>query len=83
MATAAKLKHPMIDQLIAYHRMRGDLERDHMGQWIVIYDSKLVGDGHESYDDAVEAARQIGLDDLDCLIRRVGSEAYILSSYRQ
>ncbi len=83
MATAAKLKHPMIDQLIAYHRMRGDLERDHMGQWIVIYDSKLVGDGYESYDDAVEAARQIGLDDLDCLIRRVGSEAYILSSYRQ
>ena len=79
MVTTARLKHPMIDQLIAYHRMRGDLERDYLGQWVIIYDSKLVGDGYESYDDAVEAARQRGLDDLECLIRRVGSEAYILS----
>ena len=30
-------------------------------------------------DNAVEAARQMGLDDLACLIRRVGLEAYILS----
>ncbi len=79
MVTAERLKHPMIDQLIAYHRMRGDLERDYLGQWVVIYDSKLVGDGYESYDHAVEAARQLGLNDLECLIRRVGSEAYILS----
>ena len=79
MATAARLEHPMIDQLIAYHQMRGDLERDYLGQWVVIYDSKLVGDGYETYDDAVEAARQLRLNDLECLIRRVGSEAHILS----
>ncbi len=79
MGTAARLTHPTIDQLLAYHQMRGDLERDHIGQWVVIYGSKLVGDGYESYDDAVEAARRRGLDDLECLIRRVGPEAHILS----
>lgn len=79
MATAERLEHPMIDQLMGYHRMREELERDHLGRWVIVHDSKLVGEGYDSYDNAVEAARQMGLDDLTCLIRRVGSEAYILS----
>lgn len=78
MATAERLEHPTIDQLTAYYRMREQLERDHLGRWVIVHDSKLVGGVYDSYDDAAEAARQLGLDVLACLIRRVGPQAHIL-----
>ena len=44
----AKLK----DDLDAYESMRGDLELEHFGKWVVIHNKKLVG----VYDDFQEAA---------------------------
>ena len=82
MAITERLKHPTIDQLTAYYRMREKLERDHPGRWVIVHDSKLVGADYASYDEAAEAARQMGLDALACLIRRVGPSAYILARGR-
>ena len=80
MATAGRFEHPLMGQAMVYHRMQGELERDYFGQWVIIHDSKLVG-GYGSYDDAEEAAQQMGLDVLACFIRQVGSEPIIILSY--
>ena len=80
MATEETLHHPMMDQVMAYHRMKEELERDYFGQWVVIHDSKFVG-GYDSYDDAEDAARQKGLDVLACFMRQVGSRPPIILSY--
>ena len=36
----------MLDQLMAYHLMREELERDHLGRWVIIHNSKLMGEDY-------------------------------------
>ena len=58
------------DQIEAYTAMRDQLERDHLGQWVVFYGEELVG----AYDDfqlaAESAVQRFGRGPY--LIRRVG-----------
>lgn len=81
MANDIRLEHPILDQTMNYLRMEEDLKRDHLGRWVIFHGSKLVGEDYDSYDDACEAARQMALDPLDCVIRQVGVEPPIILSY--
>ena len=39
-------------EIAAYERMQSDLEREHLGKWVVVHDEELIG----AYDDFEEAA---------------------------
>ena len=30
-------------EIAAYERMQGDLEREHLGKWVVVHDEELIG----------------------------------------
>ena len=62
----AKLK----EEIAAYEEMRGDLELDHYGEWVVIYNKKLVGAYGSNEKAAEEAAKRFGRGPF--LIRQVG-----------
>jgi hypothetical protein len=81
MATSELFDHPLANQVMAYQQMQEDLERNHFGRWVIIYESKLVGDDYESYKDAEVATQEMGLDVLACFIRQVGVDTAIFLSY--
>ena len=57
-------------EIAAYERMQSDLEREHMGKWVVVQDEQLIG-AYEGYWDAHEVAvRRFGRG--PCLVREVG-----------
>ena len=39
-------------EIAAYERMQSDLEREHLGKWVVVHDEELIG----AYDDFEDAA---------------------------
>lgn len=58
-------------QMEAYERMRNDLELEHFGEWVVLYDEELIGT-YESFEQAAEdAVRRFGRGPY--LIRRIGA----------
>lgn len=63
-------------EIAAYERMRNDLEVDHLGQWVVVHDEKLIGT-YESFEKAAEdAVPRFGRGPY--LIRRVGAPPLVL-----
>ena len=80
MAVAEMMEHPMIDQAMAYHEMRDELESQFFDRWVIIHNSQLIGD-FGSYDEAKAAVEAKGLSLLDCYIRQVGVEPPIILSY--
>ena len=57
-------------EIAAYERMQSDLEREHMGKWVVVHDEQLIG-AYEDFWDAHEVAvRRFGRG--PCLVREVG-----------
>jgi hypothetical protein len=80
MTTTQEAQPPELIQLVAYHKMRQALKAAYLGQWVVIFDSKVVGH-YETYDEARTGARGQGLNLLDCLIQKVGAEPPIILSY--
>lgn len=58
-------------QMEAYERMRNDLELEHFGEWVVLYDEELIGT-YESFEQAAEdAVRRFGRGPY--LIRQIGT----------
>ena len=58
-------------EIAAYERMRDMLETDHLNEWVVVYDEKLVG-AYELFEAAAEdAVGRFGRGPY--LIRRVGA----------
>ena len=81
MTPSELFEHPLADEILAYQRMQDDLEREHYGRWVIIHGSDRVGDDYASYEEAVDGARELGLDVLACFIRQVGVETAIFLSY--
>ena len=71
----AKLK----EEIAAYEEMRGDLELDHYGEWVVIYNKKLVGAYGSNEKAAEEAAKRFGRGPF--LIRQVGDYPLALPNF--
>ena len=71
-------------QMAVYDEMRANLEADHFGKWIVMYDEQLAGT-YESFEEAAEeAVCRFGRGPY--LIRQVGSGPITLPAsvlYRQ
>lgn len=58
-------------EIAAYDKLRADLENQHMGDWIIVFDEKLIG-VFSSFDDAAkEAVQKFGRGPY--LIRQVGA----------
>ena len=79
MTDATRFEHPLLDQVSAYEEMRGELERDYPGRWVIISESKLVGD-YGSFQEADEAATEMGLNKMECLFKPVGVETVIINT---
>ena len=73
-------KFPLFQEALAYREMQEKLEQDYHGRWVVIHGEEKVGVDYDSYEDAAEAARGMGLDVLSCLIRQVGAGTAIFLS---
>ena len=58
-------------QIDAYKAMRDELERDHLYEWVVFHDEKLIGAYEDFQDAAAEAVRRFGRGPY--LIRQVGA----------
>jgi hypothetical protein len=59
------------EELVAYEKMRQDLETRHMGKWVLVHDLQLVS-LYNSFEDAAEdAVRQFGRGPY--LIRQIGA----------
>ena len=68
-------------EIAAYERMRHDLEREHVGRWVVVHNEKLAG-MHKSFQAAAEnAVSRFGRGPY--LIRRIGAEPLVLPPYVQ
>ena len=48
METAEWLEHPLLDAMMTYHRLKEELQRKHLGQWVIIHGSEHVGGGYDS-----------------------------------
>ena len=57
----------------AYDKLRADLELDHFGEWVVLYDEEVVGT-YDSFETAATDAI-VRFDRGPYLIRRVGASA--------
>ncbi len=69
--TSEWLKHPKLDAMMTYHHLKEELQRKHLGQWVIIHDQEQVGGGYDSSSSAYDTARAMGLDPYACLILRV------------
>ena len=58
------------EEITAYEDMRGDLELDHYGKWVIICDKKLAGAYDSNEEAAEEAVKRFGRGPF--LIKRVG-----------
>ena len=44
-------------EIAAYEKMRSDLETEHLGEWVLVHDEKLVGT-YKSFEAAADVAVQ-------------------------
>lgn len=63
-------------EIAAYERLAAQLERDHMGKWILMHNEKVVGMFESSSDAAVEAVTKFGRGPY--LIRQIGAPPVIM-----
>ena len=56
------LSIPKLDAMMAYHQLEEELQRKHMGQWVIIHGQEQVGGGYDSSSSAYDAAREMELD---------------------
>ena len=77
MEDVAKFEHPLLDQVRAYDLMQEELERKHLGRWVIISEGQFRGD-FKTYREASEAATAMDLNKAECLFRNVGSEAPVI-----
>lgn len=78
MQPIARVEHPLLDQIQAYQDMKEELNRDYFGRWIIIHQGQVQGD-YESFDDAEEARKNLGIPIMECLTKLVGYEPTIIS----
>ena len=74
---ATRFEHPLLEQVSTYEDMREELEQRYPGRWVIIFGSGLVGD-YGSFQEADEAATELGLNKLECLFKPVGVETVII-----
>ena len=77
MASVQRLQTPLLNEMTAYETMRKEIETDYPNRWIILFDSKVVGD-YDDYDEALNDAEAKGINVLHCLFRKVGASAPIL-----
>ena len=70
MEPIARVEHPLLDQVQVYLDMRQELERDFPGRWVVIHRGQLHGT-YDSFEEAEEARRDMGIKINECLIKNV------------
>ena len=63
--------HVLDREIAAYNAMRDELERDHLYEWVVFHDERLIGAYEDFQDAAAEAVRRFGRGPY--LIRQVGA----------
>jgi hypothetical protein len=69
------------DEIVAYESMRGALEADYMGKWVLFHGNALICT-YDSFDDAAtDAVQRYGRGPY--LIRQVGAPAVVLPAYLQ
>ncbi len=66
------------DNIRAYEAMRNELECDHTGEWVVVYDRELIGTYPDLEAAADEAVERFGRGPY--LIRQIGLAPRALSS---
>ena len=59
-------------EIAAYERMQSDLEREHMGKWVVVHDEQLIGAYEDFWDASQEAVERFGRGPF--LLRQVGAK---------
>ena len=64
---------PHIANILAYDDKKESLEQEHWGKWVVIHKKELLG-AYGSFDEAQQAAKDAGINHLECCIRQVGIE---------
>lgn len=57
-------------EIAAYETMRGDLEMERLGKWVVVHDEKLVGTYDSFHEAAEDAVQRFGRGPY--LIRQIG-----------
>ena len=63
---------PLDEQIAVYESMREDLERDHMGKWVVVHGGVVAG-YFETHWDAAEAAEAA-----EAAVQRFGDGPYLI-----
>jgi hypothetical protein len=63
-------------EISAFEAMRARLETDHLGEWVVVHDEKLVGLYPTMESAAIEAVKRFG--NGPYLIRQIGAPAVVL-----
>jgi hypothetical protein len=75
-----EINHPLLDQLMEYHRVKDELEREYWNRWIIMVDKQVIK-VFDSYDEA-EAFLSVGdVDITTCLLRHVGAPTSVLLSH--
>ena len=59
------------EQIAVYQSIRDDLEREHMGKWVVVHDGVVAGYFETHWDAAEAAVQRFG--DGPYLIREIGA----------
>lgn len=58
-------------EIAAYEKMRSDLETEHLGEWVLVHDEKLIGTYESFAATADEAVQRFGRGPY--LIREIGA----------
>ena len=61
----------LADEIAVYENMQASLEREHLGEWVVIHEGEVRG-FYESSHDAIEDSLTLLAEGRTCLIREVG-----------
>jgi hypothetical protein len=64
------------EEIVAYEQMRKDLEAHHMGKWVLVYETKLIGTFDSFESAAKDAFAKFGRGPY--LIRQVGAPSITL-----
>ncbi len=59
-------------EIAAYERMQSDLEREHLGKWVVVHDEELIGAYDDFEDAACAGVQRFGIGPF--LLRQVGAK---------
>jgi len=59
-------------EIAAYERMQSELEREHMGKWVVVHDEQLIGAYEDFEDAACSGVQRFGSGPF--LLRQVGAQ---------